>query len=105
MDLFPTKLEIDQDTQLVIQWNDESEQKLSVKLLRDRCPCSLCKDEHQKPAKDEPSSPFTILSDAEVQPLRIQSMKPVGNYGYKITFSDGHSNGIYSFEFLKGLAE
>ena len=104
MDIYPTKLDIEVEGNLVIHWNDQSQQKVPVKVLRDRCPCSLCKEQESGDEKNEPSSPFNILSDVEVKPLRIQSMKPVGNYGYKITFSDGHSNGIYSFEFLKSLS-
>jgi hypothetical protein len=40
-------------------------------------------------------------SAAEAQPLRIESMRPVGNYAYNIAFSDGHNSGIYSFAMLK----
>ena len=103
MNLFPTNLEIEQETKLVIQWNDETQQRVSVRTLRDRCPCSVCRDEARKPPEPAPSNPFTILSDADLQPLRIQAMSPVGNYGYKISFSDGHSTGIYSFEYLQSL--
>jgi DUF971 family protein len=30
-------------------------------------------------------------------------MKPVGQYAYKIEFSDGHDSGIYTLDFLREL--
>jgi len=30
-------------------------------------------------------------------------MKPVGNYAYTISFSDGHDTGIFTFELLREL--
>lgn len=45
---------------------------------------------------------MTVLSPAEAQPLRVASMKPVGNYAYSIAFSDGHDAGIYTFALLLG---
>ena len=44
--------------------------------------------------------PFTVLDS--VRPLRID---PVGRYAIKITWTDGHDTGIYSFDHLRSLAE
>jgi DUF971 family protein len=44
-----------------------------------------------------------VLSAAETQPLAIRDMKPVGNYAYAISFSDGHDTGIYTIEYLREL--
>jgi DUF971 family protein len=46
---------------------------------------------------------LTILSPAEAQPLRVLGMHPVGNYAYSIHFSDGHTSGIYSCDYLRRL--
>jgi DUF971 family protein len=32
-------------------------------------------------------------------------VEPQGNYAIKITFSDGHDTGIYSWDYLKSLSE
>jgi DUF971 family protein len=32
-------------------------------------------------------------------------MKPVGNYAYAISFSDGHDTGIYTIEYLRELGD
>lgn len=56
-------------------------------------------------AETRPSSSLPILSAAQVQPLTITGMVPVGNYAYHIQFSDGHDTGIYPLEFLRSLSE
>lgn len=36
--------------------------------------------------------------------VRITGLEPVGNYAVRITFDDGHSSGIYSWDYLMELA-
>lgn len=38
------------------------------------------------------------------QDVTIKSIEPVGNYGIKPVFSDGHDTGIYSWDYLHHLA-
>jgi DUF971 family protein len=47
---------------------------------------------------------FAILKPEETLPLKATEMRPLGNYGYNIHFTDGHNTGIYSIEFLRGLS-
>ena len=44
-----------------------------------------------------------LLRAEEVAPLTIAGMKPMGQYAYSIEFSDGHSSGIYTLEYLREL--
>jgi DUF971 family protein len=37
--------------------------------------------------------------------LKMLSVEPVGNYAIRIHWSDGHSTGIYTWEYLRRLAE
>ena len=37
--------------------------------------------------------------------VTITQLEPVGNYGVKPTFSDGHDSGIYSWDVLHDLGE
>ena len=46
-----------------------------------------------------------VLSPAEARPLRVESMRPVGNYAYAIVFSDGHASGIFTFALLLELGQ
>lgn len=54
---------------------------------------------------DESPDLLPVLSPAEAQPLRVLDMKPVGNYAYAIQFSDGHTSGIFSLDYLRRLGE
>jgi len=35
--------------------------------------------------------------------VKVTQWHPVGNYGLRLVFNDGHQTGIYSFAYLKGL--
>jgi len=36
--------------------------------------------------------------------VNITNIEPVGNYAVKLTFSDGHDTGLYSWDYLHDLA-
>lgn len=101
--VYPTKLEREGERHLVITWSDGERRRYSFRELRDSCPCATCREKRNAP----PPSPLMlpILTDAQIQPLAIAGMKPVGNYAYAIAFSDGHDTGIYTLEFLRELGE
>jgi DUF971 family protein len=102
MNARPTKLQLVEDSQLLIEWSDGQKRRYRFRELRDRCPCATCREKRNQP---KPASLLPILSDAEAQPLRILGMKPVGNYAYSIEFSDGHDTGIYSLDLLRELGQ
>ena len=37
--------------------------------------------------------------------VAITAIEPVGNYGVRLTFDDGHDTGIYAWDYLKDLAD
>lgn len=37
--------------------------------------------------------------------VKIKALEPVGHYALKIIFDDGHSTGIYTWEYLQELGE
>lgn len=95
--LQPKKIFRTEDGKLGFEWNDGSRGACDIRTLRCACPCALCVDEH---------SGVKILDDstvpADIALVKIQS---VGCYAAGITFSDGHSSGIYPYEKLKDLTE
>ena len=98
----PTKLELTGQSQLLITWSDGQRRQYSFRELRDHCPCASCREKRS----DRPRQPATLLpiiTEAEMQPLKINAMKPVGNYAYSIAFSDRHDTGIYTLELLREL--
>jgi DUF971 family protein len=84
-----------------ITWSDGARFAYSPRLLRDACPCATCREKRAVPAPA--ANPLQVLSPAEVAPLAVVGMKPVGQYAYSIEFSDGHSSGIYTLEYLREL--
>jgi DUF971 family protein len=84
-----------------IAWSDGRRTVYSPRLLRDACPCATCREQRAQPQPAAPLLP--VLSSAETAPLAVASMRPVGQYAYAIGFSDGHSSGIYTLEYLREL--
>jgi DUF971 family protein len=37
--------------------------------------------------------------------VRIRAVEPVGNYAVRLTFDDGHSTGIFTWAYLRTLAD
>ena len=115
-ELMPTAIDRDGEGAIEITWSDDSKIRWTVAELRDLCPCATCREKRkaeESPSKEAPSDEapkqdaqtrgpllLPVLSAAEAQPLRIESMSPVGSYAYGISFSDGHSSGIFPFDIL-----
>jgi DUF971 family protein len=96
----PVRLSKDGEGRLVIEWNDRHLSVYRWEHLRKHCPCATCQDEREKPP-----DPFRLLKPAELQPLKPIAIVPVGQYAYKITWSDGHDTGIFTLELLRTLCE
>jgi DUF971 family protein len=103
MDTLPTKLELVKGSTLRITWSDGRVCDYAIRALREACPCATCREQRNA----APPSPtlLPIISEAQTRPLRITSMKPVGNYAYSIDFSDGHNTGIYTIESLREMGQ
>src|ERR1043165_6461163 len=87
--------------ELAIKWDDGTESFIPLEKLRRHCPCAGCKGEvdvmgnlYKAPAR--PLSP---------QSFQLRSLIRVGSYGIQPTWADGHATGIYSFDYLKRIAE
>jgi DUF971 family protein len=102
MTVQPTGLRLDENNRLLIDWSDGQQRRYGVRMLRDACPCASCREK-----KSQPVDPMQLptLTMAQAQPMRILGMKPVGNYAYAVSFSDGHDTGIFTFELLRELGE
>ncbi|HEV2102594.1 MAG TPA: DUF971 domain-containing protein [Candidatus Acidoferrum sp.] len=87
-----------------ITWADGHSSHYDFTFLRDQCPCATCNDERAKkdatPAANLLSSP--LLPMYKPKP-RAQAATQVGNYAVQISFTDGHSTGIFSYDYLRTL--
>ena len=98
MPFVPRKIKLDAgNNSLSIEWSDGHLSAYPYHYLRNRCPCATCA-EAEAPAAQAAGSPFPILGQ---KPLRPERAELVGRYALQIYWSDGHSAGIYAFEYLR----
>jgi DUF971 family protein len=85
-----------------ITWADGHSSHFDFPYLRDNCPCANCNDERAKKENladmNLPASPLLPMYKPKA---RAQSAMQVGNYAIQINFSDGHSTGIFSYDYLR----
>ncbi len=80
-------------------WDDGLEVYLPVAVLRDRCPCALCQGEQ---VFDRYILPVRVVAPGMYE---LVALEPVGNYGLRAVWKDGHDTGIYPWELLRQLCE
>ncbi|MCI0537833.1 MAG: DUF971 domain-containing protein [Verrucomicrobiales bacterium] len=87
--------------ELAIKWDDGTESYLCLETLRRHCPCAGCQGERDVMGNlyKGPDQPLTPLA------FQLQHVAPVGGYGVQPVWADGHSTGIFSFDYLKRLAD
>jgi DUF971 family protein len=95
----PKQFKIKKKTHLSILWEDNSETLLSLKYMRDECPCASCKGETILLRTYRPPSPKIITPEM----YEVKNIEVVGDYAIQITWNDGHNTGIYSWDYLKEL--
>jgi DUF971 family protein len=100
----PAHIAVSKSRGLKIDWSDDHSSDYPCAMLRDACPCASCTGAHgtepQQSSYSAPqASPFPMFQPK----LRMTNIEPVGSYALRIDWSDGHSSGIYSFEYLRGI--
>ncbi len=87
--------------ELAIKWDDGSESYIKLERLRRACPCAGCKGEMDVMGNvyRNPDKPLALSA---FQLVRIVS---VGGYAVQPVWADGHNTGIYSFDYLRRVAD
>ncbi len=95
------QIQVSKSRGVQIQWKDGHRSEYGLKYLRERCPCASCTGAHghapEAPAAE--NSPFPMFKPA----LKLDGVEPVGRYGLQFEWNDGHSTGIYSFDYLRQI--
>ncbi len=86
--------------ELAIAWNDGTESFLRLGILRRACPCAACGGEPD--VLGNVSRPHVDYTD---QSFQLVGFEMVGGYALQPRWADGHSSGIYSFTYLRRLAD
>lgn len=87
------------ESYLEIIWSDNKVCRYPLGHLREACPCVECRGGHQyMGAKYDPTD---ILKLTPARSYKIEDLQLVGNYAIQPLWDDGHSTGIYSWDFLR----
>ena len=88
---------------LEIDWQDGHKSAWEFKWLRNACPCATCIDERAKEGRlpGKPKTQKAELLPMYAPPARPTSAQAVGRYAIQLNWQDGHSAGIYSWEYLR----
>lgn len=85
--------------ELAVKWDDGTETFVALEKMRRACPCAGCMGErdimgqlHKGP--DKPLSPRSF---------QLARIELVGGYAVQPIWADGHSSGIFSFDYLRRL--
>jgi DUF971 family protein len=89
----PITIDVQRDSGLILTWADGVTSRFGLEELRQHCPCAECRTRRER------NLPVWPLASSS-RPLRIIDAKLVGAWGMSITWNDGHSTGIYSWELL-----
>lgn len=98
----PVNLDLKRDRGLAIEWADGTSSYFPVAYLRRMSPSADMKQLREDMAKN----PLTVLPGSAARatgPLVATDAELVGNYALRITFSDGHGSGIYSWAYLRSI--
>lgn len=84
---------------LELSWGDGHTGPVPLTLLRDACPCAGCQGEtillhHYAPAPEANPQPGKYI---------LRGAEPVGSYALKLTWDDGHGEGLYTWDLLRSL--
>ena len=93
---WPTEIRLHKDRKgLTVRFDDGADFELAAELLRVLSPSA----EVQGHSKEQR---VTVPGKSGVA---IAAVDPVGNYAVRLTFSDGHNSGLFSWTYLRKLGE
>ncbi len=93
---WPTEIRLSKDRKtLTVRFDDGVDFQLSAEYLRVLSPSA----EVQGHSRDQR---VTVPGKIDVS---VTAIDPVGNYAVRLTFSDGHNTGIFSWSYLHRLGE
>ncbi len=99
------KVNLTSGTGVEIAWADGHQSRYLFGWLRDACPCATC-DEARTNDGRKPGE--AAKADLVALPLFKPAMKPtaahpVGKYAIQFDWNDGHTSGIYSWQYLRDV--
>lgn len=92
---------------LEIDWQDGHRSAWSFAWLRDACPCATCIEERKNEGRKtgQPRPKAAAVLPMYTPPPKPASAHAVGRYAIQFNWLDGHSGGIYSWEYLRRVCQ
>jgi len=89
---YPTEINhLKSERSVRITWDDGHVGEYDEVYLRGYCPCALCQGHGAQ------------RRFVEVPAAQLVEIRTVGNYAIEMRWQDGHSTGIYTFDYLRSL--
>jgi len=85
---------------LAIRWNDGGESAIRLEDLRRACPCAECSGEPDVTGAVRMPAHRPTLTP---QSFELRGFERIGAYAIALTWGDGHSSGIFSWDLLRSL--
>jgi DUF971 family protein len=86
--------------ELAIKWDDGSESFIALEKLRRCCPCAGCQGETDIMGNVYKNKTQQLLPMA----FELNRFESVGGYAIQPVWKDGHTTGIYSFDYLRRIS-
>lgn len=93
----PTQIIEENDSEITIEWSDGKAFLYSAPKMRRACPCAGCVNEW--------TGERMLKAESIADDITISNISVVGRYALNFHFSDSHDTGIFSFKYLRELAE
>lgn len=99
----PTRITASRSQRVLrIEWQDGDSCEYPFDGLRAACPCAECRGGHE--GMGGPGSPDLLeIPLTSKQSAELEQIEPVGHYAIQLIWKDGHSFGIYTWEYLRQL--
>jgi len=87
--------------ELAIKWDDGSESYVKLERLRRYCPCAGCKGERDIMGNLYKGPEKSLSPEA----FELARLTMVGGYAVQPFWKDGHATGLFSFDYLRRVAD
>lgn len=99
----PTGVTADREQRiLLIEWSDGRQCTYSFAGLRAVCPCVTCRGGHENMGNPADKQ---VLRGTQDTRINLEAVEAVGSYAIQFTWNDGHSAGIYTWDYLREACE
>jgi DUF971 family protein len=94
----PANIILDRERhELRIEWRSGGSSIYPLDSLREACPCAFCRGGHDRMG---PEFDPDFIELKPVRSFEVDNLELFGHYALNIAWSDGHSSGIYTWDYL-----